>query len=115
MGIGVGELLIILLVVLIIFGAGRLSELGTALPKAVKNFQAGARGELVEEPSDAAEPPTPTTPRAPRRRLRPLGMVTLGLGLLLFYADAQWLQVGLPLQVAAGALGVVGIVLFLFF
>ncbi|GIW08473.1 MAG: hypothetical protein KatS3mg060_3278 [Dehalococcoidia bacterium] len=115
MGIGVGELLIILVIVLIVFGAGRLGELGNAFPKAVKNFQAGARGELTDEPVGDSTPPARLAHTMPRRRLRPLGMVLLGIGLLLFYADYQWLQFGLPLQIAAGALGLLGAVVFLFF
>jgi sec-independent protein translocase protein TatA len=115
MAIGAGELLIILLIVLIVFGAGRLGELGNALPKAVKSFQAGARGELSATPMDAEEAPSQARPAARRRRLRPLGMVLTGLGLLLFYADYQWLQLGLPAQIAAGVLGVLGVIVFLFF
>lgn len=115
MAIGVGELLIILLIVLIVFGAGRLGELGNALPKAVKSFQAGARGELPDAPVETETPLPPARRRARRGRLRPLGMVLAGLGLLLFYADYQWLQLGLPAQIAAGALGVIGVIVFLFF
>jgi sec-independent protein translocase protein TatA len=38
-GIGVQELLIILIIVLIIFGAGKLPEIGSALGKGIKNFK----------------------------------------------------------------------------
>jgi len=38
-GIGVQELLIILVIVLIIFGAGKLPEIGSALGKGIKNFK----------------------------------------------------------------------------
>lgn len=38
-GIGIPELLIILVIVLIIFGANRLPEIGGGLGKAIKNFK----------------------------------------------------------------------------
>jgi sec-independent protein translocase protein TatA len=38
-GIGVPELLIILVIILIIFGAGKLPEIGSALGKGIKNFK----------------------------------------------------------------------------
>jgi sec-independent protein translocase protein TatA len=38
-GIGIPELLIILVIILIIFGAGKLPEIGSALGKGIKNFK----------------------------------------------------------------------------
>jgi sec-independent protein translocase protein TatA len=38
-GFGIGELLVILVIVLIIFGAGRLPELGEGLGKGIRNFR----------------------------------------------------------------------------
>jgi sec-independent protein translocase protein TatA len=38
-GIGVPELLIILVIILIIFGVGKLPEIGSALGKGIKNFK----------------------------------------------------------------------------
>ena len=38
-GIGVQELVIILVIALIIFGAGKLPEIGSALGKGIKNFK----------------------------------------------------------------------------
>ncbi len=40
-GIGATELLILLGIVIVIFGARRLPELGSGLGKAIKNFKAG--------------------------------------------------------------------------
>jgi sec-independent protein translocase protein TatA len=48
-GIGMPEMIIILVVVLIIFGAGKLPEIGRGLGKGIKNFKAS-----VNEP-DAIE------------------------------------------------------------
>ncbi len=38
-GIGMTELMIILAIVLVIFGAGKLPEVGSALGKGIKNFK----------------------------------------------------------------------------
>jgi sec-independent protein translocase protein TatA len=43
--LGVPELLIVLVVVLLIFGANRLTELGGALGKGIKEFRAAVRDE----------------------------------------------------------------------
>jgi sec-independent protein translocase protein TatA len=42
-GIGVPELLIILVIVLVIFGAGKLPEIGGAIGKGIKNFKKATR------------------------------------------------------------------------
>ena len=41
-GLGASELLIILVIVLVIFGAGKLPEIGGALGKGIKNFRRAA-------------------------------------------------------------------------
>ncbi|MFQ5580062.1 MAG: twin-arginine translocase TatA/TatE family subunit [Nitrospiria bacterium] len=46
-GIGMPELLILLLIVLVIFGAGKLPEIGTGLGKAIRGFKKG-----VSEPDE---------------------------------------------------------------
>ena len=38
-GLGIGELLVILVIVLIIFGAGRLPEIGEGLGRGIRNFR----------------------------------------------------------------------------
>ena len=43
-GIGMPELIIILVIILIIFGAGKLPEIGAGMGKAIRNF----RGESDE-------------------------------------------------------------------
>ncbi len=44
-GIGVPELLIILVIILIIFGVGKLPEIGSALGKGIKNFKKSVSNE----------------------------------------------------------------------
>ena len=38
-GMGIGELLVILVIVLIIFGAGKLPEIGEGLGRGIRNFR----------------------------------------------------------------------------
>jgi sec-independent protein translocase protein TatA len=38
-GFGMPELIVILVIVLVVFGAGRLPEIGSALGKSIKNFK----------------------------------------------------------------------------
>lgn len=73
-GLGVGELLIILFVLLLVFGAKRLPELGGALGKGIREFKTSVRdieSELKRpgEPNQRelqrpVAPPTQTEPRA---------------------------------------------------
>jgi len=44
-GIGMPELIIILVIILIIFGAGKLPDIGSGIGKAIKNF----KGATTEE------------------------------------------------------------------
>jgi sec-independent protein translocase protein TatA len=44
-GLGIQELLVILAIVVVIFGARRLPEIGSGLGKAIKNFKAGVSGK----------------------------------------------------------------------
>lgn len=43
LGLGTQELLIVLTLVLIIFGAGKLPQIGSALGKGIHNFKSAAR------------------------------------------------------------------------
>jgi sec-independent protein translocase protein TatA len=45
MDIGIPELLIILVIVLLIFGAGRVAQAGSELGKAIRGFREGLRGD----------------------------------------------------------------------
>ena len=42
-GIGVPELIVILVIVLIVFGAGKLPEIGGAIGKSIRNFKKSVR------------------------------------------------------------------------
>ena len=44
-GLGIPELIIILVLVLVIFGAGKLPEIGGGVGKAIKNFKKASSGE----------------------------------------------------------------------
>jgi sec-independent protein translocase protein TatA len=44
-GLGIWELVIILAIVLLLFGARRLPELGSGVGKAIKNFRGGLTGK----------------------------------------------------------------------
>ena len=69
--IGGGELLIILVIALLIFGPGKLAEMGKGLGQGLKNFKKGiAHGD---EPSDDEHPATgpAAAPRDPAKALPP--------------------------------------------
>jgi sec-independent protein translocase protein TatA len=44
-GLGMGELLVILVIVLLVFGAGKLPQIGDALGKSIRNFKNAASGD----------------------------------------------------------------------
>lgn len=48
-GLGTQELMIILVLVLVIFGAGKLPQVGSALGKGIRNFKSGMND--VDEPA----------------------------------------------------------------
>ena len=47
-GLGMPELIVILVIIVIIFGAGKLPEIGSGIGKGIKNFKKATRDE--EEP-----------------------------------------------------------------
>lgn len=47
-GLGPMEIILLVLVVLIVFGAGRLPQIGGSLGKGLKNFRKGLKGEDEE-------------------------------------------------------------------
>jgi len=61
-GIGFSELLVILLIVLIIFGAGKLPQIGEGLGKAIRGFKKGlSEGDEIDiTPEKKKETPKKT-------------------------------------------------------
>ena len=51
-GLGVPELLIILVIVVFIFGANRLPQLATCLGKSIKNFKEASRDDSPSDDKD---------------------------------------------------------------
>ena len=77
MGIGFPELMIILVIIMIIFGAGKLPEIGSAFGNSIKNFKKSMKDAETEEPesgSPEGEPALPdsgTTVEAASKTLTP--------------------------------------------
>jgi len=44
-GFGMPELIVVLVIVLVVFGAGRLPEIGGALGKSIRNFKKASSGK----------------------------------------------------------------------
>ena len=59
--IGMGELIIILVIVLVIFGAGKLAQVGDALGRGIANFRKASKDGLVEEGKEADSTPKEAT------------------------------------------------------
>lgn len=58
MGIGFPELMIILVIIMIIFGAGKLPEIGSAFGRSIKNFKSSMKeAEEEDEKADAEGQP----------------------------------------------------------
>ncbi len=54
--IGPWEIALILVIILIVFGVGKLPQVGGAIGKGMRSFQKGRRGEDVEEEEEEEEP-----------------------------------------------------------
>jgi sec-independent protein translocase protein TatA len=55
MNLGPTELIIILVIVVLLFGVGRLSQIGGELGKGIREFRTGLRGEDDDNDVDAEE------------------------------------------------------------
>jgi sec-independent protein translocase protein TatA len=50
MGLGFGELIIVLIIILVLFGASRLPALGKGLGEAIRGFKDGMKGDAPPPP-----------------------------------------------------------------
>jgi sec-independent protein translocase protein TatA len=72
-GIGIWELLILLLVLLLVFGPKRLPEMGRQLGKGMREFKDSVTGDSNDDEATVlppAEPAVPAAPAAPEQRER---------------------------------------------
>lgn len=67
-GISIWELLILLVVLLLVFGASRLPEMGRSLGKGMREFKDAVTGaeESLSSPGELPSAPSEPTPRAGR-------------------------------------------------
>lgn len=54
-GLGVAELAIILVIIVVLFGATRLPQLGKGLGQGISNFRTGLKGDENRLPGDGSE------------------------------------------------------------
>lgn len=57
-GLGMPELLIILVIIVIVFGAGKLPEIGAGIGKGIKNFKESTKPDPVKKIDDENDPDT---------------------------------------------------------
>ncbi len=61
-GLGIGELLIILVIVLVVFGAGKLPEIGEGIGKGIQNFRKSVKTEEIDITPDSDAKKQPENP-----------------------------------------------------
>jgi sec-independent protein translocase protein TatA len=54
-GLGIQELLIILVIALVLFGPGKLPQIGSGLGKAIRDFKKGLSGDATEGDSQPGD------------------------------------------------------------
>ncbi len=59
LGLGTGEWILLVVVILVIFGVGKLPQIGSGLGKGLRNFRRSVKGEDEEEPKAPPEDPMP--------------------------------------------------------
>ncbi len=52
-GLGLPELLVILLIILVVFGAGKLPQIGEGLGKGIRNFKKSLKGDDENQIDDS--------------------------------------------------------------
>lgn len=61
-GLGTTELILILVIILIIFGVGKLPEIGSGFGKAIKNFKRSAGDDDIDVTPKGSTKPTDSIP-----------------------------------------------------
>jgi len=58
-GLGPPELLLLFLIILIVFGAGKIPQIGSGLGKGIRNFRKAVKGDAEDEtpPPPSKNPP----------------------------------------------------------
>ncbi len=64
-GLGAPELLLILVIVLVVFGAGKLPQIGNALGRSIREFRETSEGKPIDTAPTVV--PTDTTPTDPKK------------------------------------------------
>lgn len=54
-GIGMPELIVVLVIIMIIFGAGKLPEIGSGIGKGIRNFKNAVSGDESESKKEQIE------------------------------------------------------------
>jgi sec-independent protein translocase protein TatA len=62
-GLGVPELMVILVIALVIFGPSKLPQIGSGLGKAIRDFKKGVTGNEEEEPKENKKEASKDLPR----------------------------------------------------
>jgi sec-independent protein translocase protein TatA len=62
MGLGPTELIIILAIVIILFGVGRIGKIAGELGKGIRSFREGIQGDQTESKTTEAQDPDETIP-----------------------------------------------------
>jgi sec-independent protein translocase protein TatA len=64
MNLGPTELIIILLIVVLLFGVGRLSKIGREMGSGIREFKAGLQGDDKKDEPEKAEEKKPEDPQS---------------------------------------------------
>lgn len=96
MNVGVWQVVLILLIVLVIFGAGKLPKVMGDLGKGIKNFKGGLADEEPTPTVSSSAPPPPSSPQQPPPSSPP--SPTVGSGMAAAAAEVPPLKKDEPAQ-----------------